>query len=163
MPNHTLFISASYSLNLGDRSKLLCLSQVAPATDHRARSGHLTLKRFLVRHYQAQECRGMYKLGIYLVLWQHKELQMQKKWVYRKHSGDNVWKESSKPWSLRDWGGWEEAGRGRKIESHLPGSQETLYFLHLIELHELLVSSKNNSLSSKSFFEETSDLRGYMV
>lgn len=50
-------------------------------------------------------------------------------------------------WGMRARGGEEG---DKEIESHLPGSQETLYFLHLIELHELLVSSKIPSLQGVS-------------
>lgn len=90
----------------------------------------------------------MYKLGIQLVLWQHKELQMQK-WIYRKHNGVNLWKERNHEASdfmgVGDRGGEEG---DKESESHLPGSQETLYFLHLIELHELCFFQ--NSVSSRS-------------
>lgn len=58
-------------------------------------------------------------------------------------------RETMKPqtsWGVGDRGGEEG---DKETESHLPGSQEALSFLHLIELHELCFFQ--NSVSSRSF------------
>lgn len=86
-----LFQMCFYGLSLGDEPSWPHSSLATPTISYRTRSRHLTLKRFYIKQYPAQEYKGMCKLGLQQVLWPNKAIckqELQTKSFFKKKKMD---------------------------------------------------------------------------